>query len=608
MISTPINSVDALDRVLGPSFVILAGSAISATNAPWLPSVDGFRLELLRAIQTHAGIATYRERLGCRYARKLSAGRYAALRKGTKFEQFLEDLVRVTSRPAVNDLLADTFTCVKGQYGPNHAAIAELSRSGGCEACLTTNFDNAIERAMATSTTPNVIVGAPTSGVSQAGTIYKLHGRAEDRSCDFTASDLLTKARSGFYDWLETLLRGKVVLVVGYSGRGDIDIAGHLRRADAHYVWGYVDPKEPLPWDGFAGHRMWLDLSAAAPRSANLLVALAAKRGDAARLSPPVAIPHEWKTHLDDWAEKHCPSVADFVSEIFGWRMPIPALHMHYADDKTRPGFALHAASLLNASGSYGSALSVCLRHLDRAGLSREDQVSFMRYVGFALWRLWLRRWSRRVLHETLRVALQHVQGRLLADTCRHYLEVCRDILQDIQDANRRRALAERWQLDTAIDGLQRSHSESPENDILSRLIVREIKDLTGESIPIGDFLDLFEEASASSYDRTAWAAASALAFRDARRGVHRLRQVQRRLRGTALHHFVWKCRLSRCEARVCHWCRVTRRPILALVRAAFGRGVLGSVIRSALRDVSLSARRIIWALAPGRLSSHGRP
>jgi hypothetical protein len=72
---------------------------------------------------------------------------------------------------------------------------------------------------------------------SPLGSIFTLHGDACRRSCIYTATALAMRSQAGTWGRLASLLNGKNVLVVGYSGRGDIDIAPYLRASEATFVW-----------------------------------------------------------------------------------------------------------------------------------------------------------------------------------------------------------------------------------------------------------------------------------------------------------------------------------------------------------------------------------
>jgi hypothetical protein len=206
-----LTTLDELDAVLGTRFIILAGSAISGVDAPHLPMVNQFTCEVLRATESIVPTDIYREALGAAYARGLTRGRYAPLRAATKFEQFLEHLANTTSTKKVNALLAGVFTCGPEEYGTSHAAIAELLRIDACAACLTTNFDNALERALERSTPPQLFVTRQPSAADMASghVLYKLHGDASTGSCDFRASDLAKKGREASMNiwricWIDT--------------------------------------------------------------------------------------------------------------------------------------------------------------------------------------------------------------------------------------------------------------------------------------------------------------------------------------------------------------------------------------------------------------------
>lgn len=145
-----------LDDLLGQLTVppvLLCGSAISllGPNATsFLPSVDealnAWLLFVAEYLDSQMGSVSYYDRTIASYARALAGtGRYSALRRGTKFEDFVS-LVR-DAGGNYETLLEAFFICDRSEFNLNHSAIAFLLRHRYVRAILTTNFDEGIENA-----------------------------------------------------------------------------------------------------------------------------------------------------------------------------------------------------------------------------------------------------------------------------------------------------------------------------------------------------------------------------------------------------------------------------------------------------------------------------
>ena len=157
-----LKSFDEFRAILHRGFVILCGSAVSFgpdRATLFLPGVDAstawfYRL-LARQLGTHIARSYHRDVL-VTYAQEFVDGRYAALRRRTKFEEFIGRVAnhwdhgprRLEHSVLVADLLSALFECSENQFNLNHAAIAFLLRNRITDAILTTNFDNAIEQAV----------------------------------------------------------------------------------------------------------------------------------------------------------------------------------------------------------------------------------------------------------------------------------------------------------------------------------------------------------------------------------------------------------------------------------------------------------------------------
>jgi hypothetical protein len=232
--SNLISTVDELASALGDTFVIFCGSAISGILAPQVPMVYDMEEELLWRMARELERGSKTDRLISRYTLDLAQkeGRHRRLLNRTKFEMFVWRLKRILGKDKVDELLSILYACQSEEYGPNHAAIGFLLDKRKCLTCLTTNFDNSIELSLS-----GLIVidkGVKPSPIPDKS-LFKLHGDALSKTCTATSPELTEGKLRNDYHYLQALLSGKKILVLGYSGVGDIDIAPHLRSVDAQH-------------------------------------------------------------------------------------------------------------------------------------------------------------------------------------------------------------------------------------------------------------------------------------------------------------------------------------------------------------------------------------
>ena len=128
-------------------------------------------------------------------------------------------------------LLRAWFYCETNQFTDNHAAIAFLLAQSIVPFVLTTNFDNAIESAFGSSNGRRVDTYIHTSAQvqPQRGALVKLHGDVDKGTNAATPRQFLSSQRLGEHGYIRAIVRGRTVLVTGYSGTGDVDILRHLQ-------------------------------------------------------------------------------------------------------------------------------------------------------------------------------------------------------------------------------------------------------------------------------------------------------------------------------------------------------------------------------------------
>ncbi|HEC23472.1 MAG TPA: hypothetical protein ENI95_11215, partial [Chloroflexi bacterium] len=145
-----LESFDDLCVELEDSFVIFCGSAVSRygprDDQIFLPLVTDITERFFSKLAMLLRRDNYHARTIAGYANALVAGKYQSVRNTIKFERFLGQLEELLGSEApVSSFLEALFSCEEGQFTHNHSAIASLLSTGRAVACLTTNFDNALE-------------------------------------------------------------------------------------------------------------------------------------------------------------------------------------------------------------------------------------------------------------------------------------------------------------------------------------------------------------------------------------------------------------------------------------------------------------------------------
>ena len=330
----PIQTLAQLEDVLGGQFVIMCGSAISGSRkvggrlTPFLPLVD----EVKRAFLTGASNTLYQ---GSHYEQTLAAsatalaiGKYKSVSIAMKFEDFLGRLESALgSRQQVIELLSALFMCGSSDYCANHSAVGELMRVGRIQACLTTNFDNAFE--MAEPQLNRYVYPRHPDKLDRTYCLVKLHGDVETGTYITTVNDLMRDRQRRQHEYLVDLLHNKTILVAGYSGLGDVDIAPHLQASGATLIWLVRNRAAPP----FATYTLRCDLRSESENE-NVLIGLA--RNSNAKIHDPGTYPR-WQDRLAAWIaslshDTLCDCVMSLIREPLGW----PVLHLHHVLEWSR--------------------------------------------------------------------------------------------------------------------------------------------------------------------------------------------------------------------------------------------------------------------------------
>jgi len=553
-----ISSLAELSARLGDRFVLLTGSAISGVVWPHLGMVGAVRDGIMSSLARTAAPRCYVDELYRAYALSLATpgSSYKNLLDSTKFETFLGMVSDSSSRDALNNLLDQLYTCKPGEPGPNHKAIAALLQSGKCQTCLTTNFDNCIELACQEAGVKYDLTDEPGKypdtlpGRGARPVIIKLHGSSVKGNCVADSSGLWTAQTKDTHGPLKRLLAGCCVLVLGYSGLGDIDISPQLTETEATFFWAnHQHPgSEVLPdWaDYFVLTNLQYPEKGSAP---NLLLDLAetkVRRGTLFRNHEAVdRIIARWTagTHLD---------ANRLVMSVFAWRRTQPVLHLQheeYADSAIDPDRAKYGAACAQTR-VYRSGFAILKAALTNGGLSQTERYRAQQSMGFALWRM--ARWEEaRGLFEGLMDGAPRdlsfddsANTSLLAAIYRTYLELCRDMLQ-IVPWRQRNEVAKGWRLEEALQMLRKVDHQSPENQILAQFVERNIAWLLGEAVSVEEITELYERCISFETYNSASAVLTLLFQMSRARGWRRMGPLNRKFREAGVKHYITKNRES---------------------------------------------------------------
>ncbi len=428
--------IDGLLSLLdkGRPLVVMCGSAISGVAPPRVPMVGEFSAFLFATFNQLLKSGTVLERTAASYCRDLlDGGRFEGIRKQTKFEELIEIVQRHSDRSITDELMALTFTCREKETGFNHCAISHLLRMGAVSGCITTNFDNAIELALGDcdSYEKSVYPNFPSTASSKPF-LHKIHGDVEKETYINTNTGMLRALRKNSHEGVIDFLREAVLLSVGYSGNGDIDILPMLKASGA-LLTACVRPGDPpLSWP----LKCWTcDLSKNSTKE-NFLVALAVHFG-----WKPIDLPgmdHQWQSQVANWcARLTSDQCINVVQSIFSSKNEDPVLHLHLVKGwsagvpKGKHANDFETARTLINCALYSSGLRI-LRTLDEIA-KVSAPVRHLR--GFALWR---KGHLGKAIKEL--TALVHDNGNSLshAEDLRTYLEAAQEYVSFMPSKKRR--------------------------------------------------------------------------------------------------------------------------------------------------------------------------
>jgi len=509
----PITSVGQLATLLGDEFVILFGSAVSGANLPWVPMVPTFRRTLLELAAEVLQIGTYSRRLLAEYALSLTPqGRqnYEQILETTKFETFLLRLTRIVGKRRVDDLLVKLYSCRENQYGPNHLAIAYLLRKRICLAAFTTNFDNALElsypdlRVLDRGTKP---LGIPT--VDEPPWLHKLHGDANSLSCIATSMELSQAKLQNRYAYLRNLLDGRNVLVLGYGGNGDVDIAPQLWNLNANLFW-CIRSEDETNQDHRYLNRIDVvcDLSQAltsevSSSGPNLLLQLANQFGWMPQLDGEE---HPWRSHLKQWLQAlSVDEISEFILSLHSWNTNWPSVHVSYVrclENKSPENDYHLTASELQIS-AYNSAEAGLRRVLKELSSSDVQYSRVHQQLGFVLWRKGRFEAALRTYASAIEPSINVVPGQMTNLTevtqqaARQYLETVDEMMSYSPHQADRRLIYETWQVAQVARYLSQVEKLLIEDEYLARIALLRIDYWIGVQVKPEFVRELLDETMA---------------------------------------------------------------------------------------------------------------
>jgi len=516
-----IKSVDELKALLGDHFVILFGSAISGVMEPKLPMIYDVMDTFLEQAATRLYAGSYQEKVVAGYALELVRGYHKPLLRQTKFENFIFDLQASVGKDQVDDLFVRVFSCTGKQYNNNHSALAFLLRKRICLAALTTNFDNQVELCLPGLKTyiyPKRPKHIPTA---RNRPIYvKLHGDAPTRTYVAT-SPQLSQARSiDTYVFIEDLLRDQVVLVLGYSGTGDIDIAPHLGKTEKLLIWG--DYTVGIIKAGHPNQTNLLcDLSLSDPGREkdgrrNLLLDLAASYGWKSLATSALKEKMMWADHIVDWTQKlPLDKLREFITEFMSWRTSWPHVHIAYLglqENESYENRFEYALSTVQVA-AYNSSEKLLKSLLLMEPSSLRSYLSTIQLLGFTYWG---KRRYRMALSMSLQILNIYEQllnewhakpgediKKLITGVAREYLETLLELVNNERNNAKRIVIVRNSRAEYVLELLTKLEFET--SFYLNRIAIMETRHWLGTPVSLDEIKEFFDQCMAMQE----WAAAA---------------------------------------------------------------------------------------------------
>lgn len=540
--NTPrITTIEQLIPVLGKPFVVIFGSAVSAKlspKAPMVHEVKSYILELAAEIMNQGARA---DCVAAEYARKLYTvnGDYQSILETTKFETFFGKLNRYVKENEVDKLISHIYYCKDNEYGPNHSALAYLLEKRICLAAFTTNFDNALELAypdLKVLDYRNVPTRLPSE--KEQPILVKLHGDAVARSSIMTSRQLFGARLQKHFSFLEDLLDGQKVFVVGYSGYGDIDIAPHLRRSKAQFFWCdlHLIGREPFVRENLIQVLCDVSISQGLPskrvlnpaakflqrfvsnstkfgqgQADNLLIRLAQNYGWSGNFNGENIA---WKDGVKTWMQERKPAeLTKFVISLLSWHTDWPHMHISYAHvtDRKRSKASIEYGTALTQVKAYETAI-LYLRKIIAENPERSlSAIEAVTLLGHNFWRLGEFRDALTVLSPVIMPKFWrglHAKARSqISDAARTYLEVLVELFHRSSSKSSYRYALNFVLPNEVINKILRLENQSIGNEYLLRCVIYELRHVTGQQVSEEEIRDLFNDA----FSMEEWPAAAVI-------------------------------------------------------------------------------------------------
>lgn len=549
-----IATYEELEELLGKEFVVLCGSAISLgmKNSDqqlikFLPMVYDVSEKFYALLGNSLEAGSYIEQVLSYYSKNISQGQFRKGREDLKFEEFLWLLEQSLSEQDVAELLLALYKCEPNQFLVNHIAIGKLMREERVKLCLTTNFDNAIEVANPMIRklvhTETLIMDA----IPNTATLLKLHGDVVEGSYIATTPNLLAAERDNRFLYLERLLENQTMLVVGYSARGDTDIAPHLmnlQNRGTKLIW-IVKPWLEPPSD-IATH--WFESDITLQNDKNCLINLSKLNQGKDNIS--LVVP-PWEDRLSIWLNKHINTSASrqiieqSVSLVSGW----PKLRLYFIDkwDSEPSEPTNEITDLIDffdrclGIGVYYSALNrlsrINLESLKQDYLDLYENLVFKE--AFCFWRL-VRLPKARNGFEYFLEQKDSKKRTNNDEGIRLYLEVTRDILASLTSDEAVKKYYEQYNIKQICDRLLllTKNTYNPNSELLAKLVVLDIRCQVGEAVELSDFELIYQRAIDLQIWFIARHAARSMMRINVRKGLERLQATSRRVGFISWHTF----------------------------------------------------------------------
>jgi hypothetical protein len=472
-----IQNIQDLTEKLGDSFILMVGSAVPGVNSPHLPMVLEVLEKIFENIYIRLENGTFEETIVAEHAKSLcKKGKYNYLLESTKFEEFLGILQLILGRDKLDELLRILYLCCPNEYGLNQSSISWLLENRKCIICLTTNFDNSLENASDIIETytyidyPNII-----NKITNIPIQLKLHGSVNDNSCVATIRSIFEHTSIKTYNFLIELLKDKKVLVLGYSGDGDVDINPNLlvsKENGSEFFWCKDKVNKPVP--KYSKYKVICDLRSDDPKK-NLLLGLASHYGWECTLKKRN---HKWKNGLKDWCDSISPEkLARILIQILikkpGWQVIHVMTFYPYTIDTENIEINRGIACLQKSA--YGIAERIFTEVINNKNLDQSELITSKLYLGFVQWRkgkykraletLW---WFYNIDY----VNYKEKQKFQISYGYRIYLEVIRDWMQLQLFKYKRRKIYEKYRVYDVIKKYKALESYDFRDNILKQVVL----------------------------------------------------------------------------------------------------------------------------------------